>query len=491
MHLVLRCTRLRYRPVTWMYVVLVAILLIISYRIYDAIYNETRISDEFQVRRYLAEGVSLKPGMCITPQFPVWPPLVVKYHQKPSPLTCSSAGENWVYVDKGMFFISSTAVQLHGRIQCKYTPLIRGDGDFNVAWGETVTDMKSGSLIHTDFFGVQCSSMKGAHYSNIHAGTAPVPQPTPAYASHRALGLNIVIIGFDSVSRLAWMRVLPKTYDYLVDVLDVVVLEGYNIIGDGTPAALLPILTGQTEQELPEARRSQPDAEPVDGHPWIWKDLKKLGYITQYGEDDSSYNCFTYRMLGFDRPPTDHYFRPYFLKAEEYHTRPMCAGSLPQHVDFLNYARQLFRTYPRRTRKFSFMFYSSLSHSTTDYLSLADDDVVDFLKFLAVQRHLENTLLIVMSDHGGRYSLARSSIQGKLLLLSSLCFKSGLRLEPTPVVHFVSFFFNSTPCLVLPSPIPRSRSPLPHPSLSFSPPPSLAIVLPSPSLAIVLPHSSL
>ncbi len=49
---------------------------------------------------------------------------------------------------------------------------------------------------------------------------------------------------------------------------------GYNIVGDGTPAALLPILTGQTEQELPEARRGHISAETVDRFPWIWKKFK-------------------------------------------------------------------------------------------------------------------------------------------------------------------------------------------------------------------------
>jgi hypothetical protein len=55
---------------------------------------------------------------------------------------------------------------------------------------------------------------------------------------------------------------------------DVCDFLGYNIVGDGTPAALLPILTGQTEQELPEARRGHVSAETVDRFPWIWKKFK-------------------------------------------------------------------------------------------------------------------------------------------------------------------------------------------------------------------------
>ena len=89
------------------------------------------------------------------------------------------------------------------------------------------------------------------------------------------------MFGFDSVSSMTWMRNLPKTFEYLNNTLNAVVLKGYNVVGDGTPQALLPILTGHSEPELPEARRGFPGATTVDGHPWLWNELKDLGYVTQ------------------------------------------------------------------------------------------------------------------------------------------------------------------------------------------------------------------
>jgi len=77
------------------------------------------------------------------------------------------------------------------------------------------------------------------------------------------------------------MRNLPHSYAYLVDQLGATVLIGYNIVGDGTPQALLPILTGRTEQELPDARRGILGSKAIDGHPWIWKELNRVGYVTQ------------------------------------------------------------------------------------------------------------------------------------------------------------------------------------------------------------------
>jgi len=77
------------------------------------------------------------------------------------------------------------------------------------------------------------------------------------------------------------MRNLPRSYQYLVNQLAATVFQGYNVVGDGTPQALLPILTGKTEQELPEARRGFTGAMSVDGHPWIWNKLRDVGYVTQ------------------------------------------------------------------------------------------------------------------------------------------------------------------------------------------------------------------
>ena len=143
--------------------------------------------------------------------------------------------------------------------------------------------MKPGARILTDFFKVKRTASDNKEYDNIHAGVARGQDPTvaPSLDDQVALGLNVLIIGFDSASHMTWV------YDYLVDFLGAVVLEGYNIVGDGTPKALLPILTGKTEWELPEARRSHTDAKPVDGHPWIWKEFKKLGYVTQFASRTS------------------------------------------------------------------------------------------------------------------------------------------------------------------------------------------------------------
>ena len=82
-----------------------------------------------------------------------------------------------------------------------------------------------------------------------------------------ALGINIFMMGFESLSRLAWKRSLPKTLAYLTESLSAVVLNGYNVAGDGTAQNMLPLLTGMKMSELPEARTGITGATQLDGYP--------------------------------------------------------------------------------------------------------------------------------------------------------------------------------------------------------------------------------
>ncbi|KAH9636405.1 hypothetical protein HF086_011262, partial [Spodoptera exigua] len=52
----------------------------------------------------------------------------------------------------------------------------------------------------------------------------------------------------------------------------------YNIVGDGTPAALLPILTGKSEEEHPDARKKITKKVYVDHRSFIFHKLKSFGY---------------------------------------------------------------------------------------------------------------------------------------------------------------------------------------------------------------------
>ncbi|CDW61360.1 DUF229 domain containing protein, partial [Trichuris trichiura] len=176
---------------------------------------------------------------------------------------------------------------------------------------------------------------------------------------------------------------MRQTYKYITTVLKGIVLEKYNILGDGTTAAIIPLLTGKTELELPVTLKGVEDASYVDVYPFIWNELKKLGYATLYGEDGAKIGTFTYRLKGFKRQPTDHYMRVFYRMTEGSNGYRLCYGSEPQIQVHL-------------------------------MLSLADQDVKEHLKSLYEDDFLNGTILVVMSDHGSRFSSVRRTSQGKL-----------------------------------------------------------------------------
>ena len=68
---------------------------------------------------------------------------------------------------------------------------------------------------------------------------------------------------------------LTKTYKYFTKYLKGFVFNGYNIVGDGTPQALIPIFTGNTELELPKTLKRLAKKKSVDVYPMVWNDFRK------------------------------------------------------------------------------------------------------------------------------------------------------------------------------------------------------------------------
>lgn len=99
--------------------------------------------------------------------------------------------------------------------------------------------------------------------------------------------ISIMFLGLDSVSREKWLSNLPRSSNYFLNTMNASVLNGYNIVGDGTPAALIPILTSKHEHELPNTLKGRSDASHVDEvYPFVWKDFQEnLNYATLYNED--------------------------------------------------------------------------------------------------------------------------------------------------------------------------------------------------------------
>ena len=79
----------------------------------------------------------------------------------------------------------------------------------------------------------------------------------------------------------------------------------------------------------------------------------------------------------------------------------------------LNWIRDLFDMYPSQP-KFSFVFHSQYSHDTNNRLPYGDDELLAFLQLMHQRGYFEQTIFILMADHGARFSSLRKTYQGKL-----------------------------------------------------------------------------
>ncbi|GFS22976.1 hypothetical protein ElyMa_001628500 [Elysia marginata] len=248
---------------------------------------------------------ALEPtAACNLPDLDPYDPEIKAFDYSVSKLQCSTE-ENWVYVKNGTFRKAASAVKKHGRFTCDIEPIER-QGDFDTVAGSVIKDAPDGFALKEDFFKVRCNTSDEREYTNVHLGVAyrhdlhtrAQSKPLPPKAMG---GYDMLILGFDSTSRLSWMRNLPQTRKFFLNGLGGIELEGHNILGDGTVAAIMPLLTGNLELDLPSARRDNASAVPyMDDFPFIWKNFKDAGYVTAWGEDTHAIGTF---QVGYNTEP--------------------------------------------------------------------------------------------------------------------------------------------------------------------------------------------
>lgn len=117
----------------------------------------------------------------------------------------------------------------HGPIKCDHLRFWRvSDAKLET---DVVSDVKNGSLIEkSDYFRADCSAKDGSDWQNLFASIVPIPAAIQrARAAEKlatATGLNVYFLGFDSLSSLTFQRKLTKSYKFLSEELEAIVLEG-------------------------------------------------------------------------------------------------------------------------------------------------------------------------------------------------------------------------------------------------------------------------
>ncbi|RZB94399.1 DUF229 and/or Sulfatase domain containing protein, partial [Asbolus verrucosus] len=212
------------------------------------------------------------------------------------------------------------------------------------------------------------------------------------------------------ISKLNLVRTMPKTYGFL-EKNNFINLKGYMKVGLNTLPNLMAMLAGQTMKQV---EKFCDYTNKIDDCPNIWKQFKKLGYITAYGEDSSYISSFNYNKKGFLYPPTDFYFRPYILAAEklqiiERKNMYYCTGPETEGERIMNLAKD-FQITLKQYPKFGLFWMNSFSHEDLNMASAMDEKIEDFLE--NIYKHLDKTILFFFSDHGFRFGEIRNTYTG-------------------------------------------------------------------------------
>ncbi|KAK0171104.1 hypothetical protein PV328_008865 [Microctonus aethiopoides] len=258
-------------------------------------------------------------------------------------------------------------------------------------------------------------------YENIHSIINPNKintrqnntEPINNLDNHKKM--SILLLGVDSVSRLNFIRSLPRTEKYMRET-GWFSLNGYNKMGDNTFPNLMAILTGQNSTTAYSICKPK-QAYGLDNCPFLWHNYKKAGYVTAYGEDFGPWSTFNYLKVGFVQPPTDYYLRPYVLATEKFLESKSkfdvkyCTGPEPAVNRIFDYAGNFAKTFVD-IPYFGFFWTNSVSHNDVNGISSMDKYFSDYFEKLERQGVFNNTMVIFLSDHGMRWGSIRNTFIG-------------------------------------------------------------------------------
>ncbi|ERL91482.1 hypothetical protein D910_08812 [Dendroctonus ponderosae] len=296
-------------------------------------------------------------------------------------------------------------------VKCCYSRVLRRDGDSSVTHSEC-EDFQLEATLTVPSIRVTCRTIFGVVYQNVHAViiAKDLARDFPQTTEKK---WKVVLLGFDSISRLNLQRSMPRVFAHLER--NFIGLKGFNKIEDNTFPNLMATLTGRSMHTLePDCTRNA----SFDKCDIIWRDFSDNGFLTAYGEDEPYLNTFNFCKKGFLRPPTTVYLRPYFISAYLLpmiykHTMGVCTGPENTAARMFNAAIDMLSTFKDRNL-FLVYWLNSFSHDNVNFPSTMDGKVLEFLHHPTITEAIEDSIFFIFSDHGFRFGDIRFTYSGWL-----------------------------------------------------------------------------
>lgn len=350
---------------------------------------------------------------CQLPRIHPFDQSILQYLQDTKPIHCKVRQNPLTFVNSSGYLIFNVShVTDSSLLNCDFRYIIRKPGnDDEVFYSDPQNLPPEGIMLKYDFVTVSCYNFAGiSYYTNYHTHISKI---TSKKYQNDEKHYNIMLLGIDSLSRLAFIRQMPKTYRYLTKTMGAYVLRGMTKIGDNTFPNLIALLTGKFPEELPLS-----DKMTYDDWPCIWKDYSKEGFASMFVEDRPDIGLFNYMRKGFHTQPTHHYFRPFMMAIEDSKihrlSSHLCFGNTPKHLLLLRYSSDFIKKYNNYMPYFGFTFFVELSHDYVSQVSIADEDMMQWLQDKYDNEYLNKTILILFSDHGHRFDSIRTTLVGRI-----------------------------------------------------------------------------
>lgn len=212
------------------------------------------------------------------------PRLELKGHLNVEKYLKCKVKDDWGYLKDHKWNLNKTVVSKLGcEVKCRYRSVTRPGDDFKLSRSD-YAPLKDGQSISSEVIEVSCNC-NSSNEQRFEVVLAQIIDKSNDFKweekrdNSKCRPLNILLLSYDSMSRVSWFKRLPQTTAFLLDEMNFDLLYGFNIVGDGTPACMIPLLTGATEAELPSTLKSDPKGKFVDQvYPFIWNDLHEKGY---------------------------------------------------------------------------------------------------------------------------------------------------------------------------------------------------------------------
>lgn len=280
--------------------------------------------------------------------------------------------------------------------------------------GLVVVNSRTRRKIDVHFFLRQ--SARKAKVTNGDANTAVLP--------------NVLILALDATSRLAFRRSFPEVHEYLVKNLSALEFKGYNKVGANTFSNIGPMLTNRrvvyTGDKIDKDMilGCETDKLQYDRCPFIWKEYRIAGYKTLYAEDYGKRDQFYKWRGGFVKQPTDYFLKPFTTAAQEsighdgsgkLSNYGKCFGPRSAFQVLMSYLESFAGKMEfEKSPYFGFAMSDTATHDYVNGGQYIQNDLLAMLQLFEGKGYLNNTVFILLSDHGHRTGEMRNHFQGYL-----------------------------------------------------------------------------